>query len=221
MLSRAGDLLAVPGAGYALALPALVLAVCLDYGNNPHNAGWTHYVYLWLTFAGFVVASHEGLQAGIERVRWLSLALGLVSIGASLFLLTLEAGPAFGTWQNALGWGCRALGSWCLVLAILGFGRRHLNFASARLKYANEAVLPFYILHQTVLLAVGYFVVEWTMPALLKWGIILLVSFPIVMLLYEFLVRRYNVMRFLFGMKSLPKAPTAQPAGTPRVLPSA
>jgi hypothetical protein len=136
-------------------------------------------------------------------------------------LLTLEAGPAFGTWRNALGWGCRALGSWCLVVAILGFARRHLNFGTARLNYANEAVLPFYILHQTVLLGVGYFVVQWAIPDLLKWGIILLVSFSIIMLLYEFLVRRFDVMRFLFGMKPRRKAPAARPTGAPRTLPSA
>ena len=221
VLTRAGDLLALPGAAYALALPTLLLAVLLDYNNNPHNAGWTFYVYLWLTFAGFLVASHEGLQASVERLRWLSLPAGLVLVGVGVFLLTLEAGPAFGTWRNALGWGSRALGSWFLVLAILGFARRHLNFATARLKYANEAVLPFYILHQTVLLGVGYFVVQRAIPDLLKWAIILIISFPIIMVLYEFLVRRFNVVRFLFGMKPLPKAPAAQPGEAPRVLPSA
>ena len=96
-----------------------------------------------------------------------------------------------------------------------------MNFATARLKYANEAVLPFYILHQTVLLCVGYFVVQWAIPDLLKWAIILLVSFPIIMLLYEFLVRRFNLMRFLFGMKPLPKAPAAESTEAPGVLPPA
>jgi hypothetical protein len=69
------------------------------------------------------------------------------------------------------------------------------------LKYANEAVLPFYILHQTVLLLIGYFVVQWAIPDLAKWAIIFVSSFIAIMAIYEFLVRRYNVMRFLFGMK--------------------
>jgi peptidoglycan/LPS O-acetylase OafA/YrhL len=203
-----------------------VLAVILDYHTNPNNAGWTYYVYLWITFAGFLVASHDGVQAGIERLRWLSLPVGLVLVGASVFLLTLEAGPAFGTWRNALGWGCRALGSWYSVLAILGFVRKHLDFSTPFLNYANEAVLPFYILHQTVLLCVGYFVVQWAIPDLLKWAVILIVSFPIIIVLYEFLVRRFNPMRFLFGMKLLSKAPAAQlqeaaPTSHPGTLPSA
>lgn len=214
LLAKVGNLLAGPGAVYALALPVVVLAVLFDYDGNPHNAGWTFYVYLWLTLAGFLVVSHGGLQAGIERLRWLSLPVGLVLVIAAVLLHGLEAGPAFGTWRNALGWAARALGSWCCVLAILGFGRKHLNYGTPFLKYANGAVLPFYILHQTVLLCVGYVVVQWAIPDLLKWVIILVASFPIIMILYEFLVRRFNLMRFLFGMKLRPKAPVVLPRET-------
>jgi glucans biosynthesis protein C len=71
-------------------------------------------------------------------------------------------------------------------------------------------VLPFYILHQTVLLCVGYFVVQWVILDLLKWAMILAVSFVLIMILYEFLVRRFNVLRFLFGMKTRPRARAAQ-----------
>ena len=210
-LSKLGGFFVLPGAAYALALPAIVLAMLLNYESTAHNAGWTFVVYLWLTLAGFLVVSHDRLQASIQRLRWLSLPIGLVLVGASLFLLSLEVGLAFGTWRYALGWGTRALGSWCCVLAMLGFGRKHLNISTPFLTYANEAVLPFYILHQTVLLGVGFFVVQWAIPGLLKWAIILLVSFPIIMLLYEFLVRRLNVLRILFGMKPKIKQPVTKP----------
>jgi hypothetical protein len=95
-------------------------------------------------------------------------------------------------------WGFWA---WCWVLAILGFSIKYLNFNGPVLSYANEAVLPFYILHQPVLLSVGYFVVQWTIPAAAKFIIIDLISFVIIMTLYEFVVHRVNVLRFLFGMK--------------------
>ena len=67
------------------------------------------------------------------------------------------------------------------------------------MRYANEAALPFYILHQTVIVGLGYFVVQWGIPDLLKWMIILTASFAISIGLYEFAVRRYNPMRFLLG----------------------
>jgi glucan biosynthesis protein C len=215
-LSKLGDLLSLPGAVYGLALPAILLVVLFDYDSPViyNAAGWSILVYLWLTLAGFLIVSDERLQVSFERLRWLSLPLGLVLAGSQFFLLTLQQYPAFGTWHNALGWGVRALGSWCFVLAILGFGRKYLNFNTPALKYSNEAVLPFYILHQTVLLCVGYFIVQWAIPDLLKWGIILVASFAIIMALYEFLVRRYNPMRFLFGMKLRPKGPLVLPQET-------
>jgi hypothetical protein len=214
VLSKLGALLSLPGAVYALALPAILLVVLFD-NESPviyGNAGWSILVYLWLTLAGFLVVSDERLQASSERLRWLSLPLGLFLAGSQFFLLTIDQYPAFGTWRNATGWAVRALGSWCCVLAALGFGRRYLDFNTRALRYANEAVLPFYILHQTVLQGVGYFVVPWNIPALAKWAIILLVSFPIIMFLYEFLVRRFNFMRFLFGMKLRPKASAELPS---------
>jgi glucans biosynthesis protein C len=211
VLSKLGALLALPGAVYALALPAILLAVLFDYQSvDLKNAGWIFIVYLWLTLAGFLVVSDDRLQASIQRLRWFSLPIGLVLVGCSIFLLTLEAGPPFGTWGYALGWGSRALGSWCCVLAAMGFGMRHLNFSNAFVRYGNEAVLPFYVLHQTVLLTVGYFVVQWPIPDLLKWLIILVTSFTVIMVIYEFLIRRFNVMRFLFGMKPLRKQPAVR-----------
>jgi peptidoglycan/LPS O-acetylase OafA/YrhL len=101
--------------------------------------------------------------------------------------------------------------AWCWLLAIFGFGMKHLNFSTPFLKYANEAVLPFYILHQTVIVGLGYFVVQWAIPDWPKFLLILSTSFLIVMALYEFLVRRFNLLRFLFGMKLLQKTPAEQP----------
>ncbi len=69
------------------------------------------------------------------------------------------------------------------------------------LKYAGEAVMGFYILHQTVLLAIGYFVVRWAVPDLAKWTVIAAGSFAVILVLYEFVVRRANILRFLCGMK--------------------
>jgi len=51
------------------------------------------------------------------------------------------------------------------------------------------------------LICVGYFIVQWPIPDALKWAVILLISYAVIMGLYEYLIRRINVLRFLFGMK--------------------
>jgi len=207
-LSKLGDLLALPGAVYALALPAILLSLVCDPGRplTEFYGGWPLFIYLWLTLAGFLVASDDRLQATAQRLRWPSLLVALVLVGLVIFLVGLGELPAFGSLRLGLAFGLRGLSSWCFVVAILGFGRKHLNLSTPSLTYANEAVLPFYILHQTVILSVGYFVVQWAIPDLQKWVIVVPVSFAIIMVLYEFLVRRFNVMRVLFGMKPLKRA---------------
>ena len=69
------------------------------------------------------------------------------------------------------------------------------------LSYSNEAVLPFYIFHQTVILCVGWFVIRWNMGMLPKFLIIAVISFALTGGLYEGLVRHFNWVRFLFGMR--------------------
>jgi peptidoglycan/LPS O-acetylase OafA/YrhL len=216
VLAWLGTSLSLPGAVYLLALP--VIAGMMDNEDNPFllwwEAGWPRLVYLWLIFCGFLVGSSTRLQERVQRLRWLSLALALVTmVGAAGIALSGES-LAYGTVSRMIVVGLRALSAWCWVLAFLGLGRAYLTRSTPFLSYANEAVLPFYILHQTVLLCVGYFVVQWAIPGLLKWVLILILSFSIIMVLYEFLVRRYDVMRFLFGMKPLPRAPVIQAQDT-------
>jgi hypothetical protein len=91
---------------------------------------------------------------------------------------------------------------WSWLIAICGFASRHLRFTSDFLRYANEAVLPFYILHQTIILTVGYYVIRLNAPLWLEYLVIATISFAAIMALYEFLIKRLNILRVLFGMRA-------------------
>ncbi len=106
---------------------------------------------------------------------------------------------AISDWLNAL---LSMFSAWCLVLAILGFGMRYLAFDRPALRYANEGVMPFYILHQTVLLGVGYFIMSWQIHDVLKWAIVFVGSFIIIMALCSGLILKFEPLRFLFGAKT-------------------
>ena len=62
-------------------------------------------------------------------------------------------------------------------------------------------VLPFCLFHQTIILCVGWFVIRWGLGILPKYLIVVVVSFPLILLLYALLVRPFNPIRFLFGMR--------------------
>ncbi|MFC1886458.1 hypothetical protein ACFLZM_05320 [Thermodesulfobacteriota bacterium] len=95
----------------------------------------------------------------------------------------------------------RSLIAWCWVVSIVGFGRRYLNFNNWFLKYANEAVLPFYMLHQTVILIIGFFIIQLRIGIGWQFVTIATTSFVTIMAIYELVVRRTYILRFFFGMR--------------------
>jgi glucan biosynthesis protein C len=201
-----GDVFSWPGVVYLLAIPVVWLSI----GINPRSdlgdrnwGGWSLLGYIPFFLYGFLIISHEGLQQTIQRWRWISLGLALAAT-ASMIYTGLHYGKSpFGTRGYNLFNGTFGLNAWLWVLVALGFDFKYLKFNRPFLKYANEAVLPFYVLHQTVLLCVGYFITHWQIADPLKFIVISISSFSFIMITYEFLIRRNNVLRFLFGMKSL------------------
>jgi hypothetical protein len=99
-----------------------------------------------------------------------------------------------------------ALNGWCWVTAILGYGRKYLSFNHRLLSVSNELVLPFYVLHQAVIVAVAFYVVGLDLIAVEKYLLIVVASLPIILAaLYP--ISKINVLRFLFGMRTLRKIP--------------
>jgi glucans biosynthesis protein C len=90
---------------------------------------------------------------------------------------------------------------WLLIVSLLGFARRNLNFTNAFLHYTTPAVYPFYILHQTIIVATGYYVVQWSLPITLKLIVLIILCFGTVYILYEFLIKRFMLTRLLYGLK--------------------
>jgi glucans biosynthesis protein C len=90
---------------------------------------------------------------------------------------------------------------WCTVLAICGFGKRYLDKSSPVLTYLNKAVYPYYIIHQTVIVILGYYVVQWNLPLLPKFIILTALSIALILSLYHFIIRKTRLTRFLFGVK--------------------
>jgi len=209
-LCKTTQLLSAPALVYALALPVMFSVATLDpntFLGSRGWAGWSLVAHGFFFLNGFVLASDEALQARVEQQRWLSLMLGAIIVVALTIMMARAGRFRFGTARDPLFFALFALNAWCWILAIWGFGRRHLNAATPLLLYANEAVLPFYILHQTILLVVGYFVVQMSIADPLKWAVISSTSLALILLTYHFVIRPNNVLRVLFGMRILPRKP--------------
>jgi hypothetical protein len=205
ILNRITSLIAIPGLIYLwfvlplLIMKALIPQAVLDVGSG----GWGFLYYIWFLISGFLIVSSDRLQRNIKNQRWISLLLGVVLMSALLYQLFSSSRVVFQTWIS--DWIYTLLSffsAWCWLFAILGFGMRYLAFDRPVLRYTNEGVLPFFILHQTVLLGIGYFIMTWEIPDVLKWAIVFTSSFIIIMAFYTLLIRKFELFRFLFGMKT-------------------
>jgi len=205
--ARFAGFLCRPGAVYLLAAPLVAVEVLLP-GAVP-VLGWTeggwllgsHWVFLVL---GFLMISDPRLRPAVRGQRWLSLvAASVTTVPLVLLVPQLEAmSPTGYAWFIAL----RTLNGWLWLMAILGFAH-HLNRPARILGYLGPAVLPFYILHQPLIVAVGYLIRTWSGPIPLAWAAVALSVLAASLLIYEFGIRRFALLGLLFGTR-----PTRSPA---------
>ena len=128
-----------------------------------------------------------------------AIALASVFIGVRL-LVQAEwigerwDGPAYAIASGAFGWAA--------ILAIAGMAGQHLRGPSPALAYLHAAILPVYLLHQTVLIVLAVALFPAQLPLWLEACLIAMGTLGISLALYELLVRRWSPLRFLFGLKA-------------------
>ena len=181
---------------------------------------WADLLWYAIFFViGYMMAADKRFTVSVRRHGWICLVLWIVGFaGAGLLVLVFGYNPYPGKEPFSLvyvlfqiTW---SITSWSAVVFVLNIGARYLNTNHKFLAYGNEAVLPFYLFHQTIILCVGWYVIRWDMGILFKLLIIAVVSFLLIMILYELFVRRFNIVRFFFGMR-----PKKKPPATPITLP--
>jgi hypothetical protein len=191
-----------PAAIFLLAIPVAIMELLINLQpqgiGRRDFGGWSLLTYLVFFILGYIVEANDVFQLQIKKQRFIALVLGLFTTTGGFFLLTS------GYSDRAIFFALlRAFNSWFWLTAILGFGFTYLNFTNGLLKYANEAVLPFYILHQTVIVMLGFYMAGWALPVLVKYLILSIAAFSVIVLIYDVGIRRAGAVRFLFGMKPL------------------
>ena len=164
--------------------------------------GWSPLTYLLGFFLfGYLLALNPQALGSFERNRGRTLLLGLCT---TLMYLILALGYGSSTYSIPFSF-LRVLTVWLWLATLLGFAKRYLNGNTPLLAWANQGVLPFYILHVPVLVIVAFFLVPWNIPVLAKCLLITLVSFAIIIGVYQGVIRPLPALRFIFGMKASEK----------------
>ena len=195
---------------YLIMLPGIIWYALMTV-KYPETNDLVHdgcYFFYWLFFllAGFICTTQPKLMESLERNRRFALTIGFLS-----FLLL-----DYIRWNNFDPWNLhsknsfyifmflalRPLVAWGWVLALVGYGKKYLNRKHKVLNYLNEAVYPFYILHQTVIVVLVYYIVQVRNESILsKYIYTIGMTLFVTVGIYHLLIRPYAVTRFLLGMK--------------------
>ncbi|MGD8997990.1 MAG: acyltransferase family protein [Anaerolineae bacterium] len=211
-----------------LALPLIVGQIALGWRfPETHNlvSDWMwHWQLLSAFVLGYILYSDARFEAAIARDWPLALVLALASSAGMLLLFGSGRGYAFDLVFGfgsprllrltryqllyALGSTLFRLNTWTFLILVLGLAQKYLRASSRFLMYASRASGTVYLLHQTVIILVAFYVVQWRIAILPKFLIILTVSLAITMALYE-IIRRWSVTRFMFGLKGGGRRPAS------------
>jgi len=155
--------------------------------------------YCTLFFCGFLLMTlKDALWENVKKNRRLYL---ITAIATFTLLMLLWYSTGNFSAKGELSDTVQAINSWAWILALIGYAATYLNKPNSKLSYANEAVYPFYILHQTVIIVLGYYLKNVDMCLFAKFSIMVIGTFGITWLIYEFGIRRFAWIRPLFGMK--------------------
>jgi glucans biosynthesis protein C len=207
MIIKVSNFLKQPGAIFLLTLPL----AWLEIGLHPMGlgirvaGGWNFFIYLVLLLYGYFLVADQRIDQAIRKQGWVALAIAILTTP----LVVNEVAPllfsrsAFDTSNYAWLMLIRVINLWCWLIALISFGMRYLSFSNQFLKYANQASLPFYILHQPILLIVAFYILKWNVGFLLQISTLVMGAFIAIVLCYEVLIRRINLLCFLFGVRSM------------------
>lgn len=204
-----------------LALPILLLAAARillfpAFGETHAvvDDPYAHLVYGFAFFFGVGLARSQPVWSAMAK-SWKPAAV--MAAGGYLVVATValafpgEAEPSEGA--VLLARLARAVQGWGAVVALIALARLHLHRDGPARRYLTEAIFPYYIAHQTIIILAGHWLKPLGLGAAAEFAIILPLTILGCAATYE-LGRRVAILRPLLGLAPKPKAD--QPARAAR-----
>ena len=164
---------------------------------------WASISYFMIYFiSGFILLSNKNIPINIEINKRNYL---LQAIGFTVLLFSLK-GNLPSNYLGTITWEILEIGvAWSTGIAVIGYGKKYLNFNNRLRKVANEAIYPFYLLHQPIIVVLGYYIVQLEISSFNKFALLTTSSLILIIIIYWYFIRRFNITRILFGMKPIKK----------------
>lgn len=184
-------------------LPIFIIQINWSMEQVRYPLGFTFMVY------GYLIGWQPNFwQRVSNNICWLICSFAIAYISFIFFynqvwLVELSAPDSHESWLLMLGMFIYSLLRILGVLALFAIAHKMLNKKSKQLSYLNEAVYPFYILHQSFIVVIGYNLSRLSLSATIE--AISLISATIVCCFVSFeIIKRINILRPCFGLPMQP-----------------
>ncbi|MEN7551890.1 acyltransferase family protein [Rapidithrix thailandica] len=193
---------------FVLVLPMIICRILLKPIFQEYTDWADFFVYIWPFLYGFIFMTDPDFIEIVKKRMFLLLSVGIVS--SSIFIYAGSLGdrmvkaylyPDF-TWFHVGISICAMFIAISWILFFLGLFAKLMNFKHSILIPANSSILPIYVLHQSLIIVFGYYIVGLPLSMFAKFLIISLTAIPVSILLYK-VIQTNNLTRFLFGLKPL------------------
>ena len=162
---------------------------------------WANFsVYLSFFLFGYFAGLERNLLEAAERNRFSALTIGLLAFVARLAVYRLFAVHNGYNTANMGAQALRGVAAYCIVVAVMGFGRRLLNRENKALGLARDLSFPLYLLHFVPVSVAILLLLHSGLPVWARWGIAVTASWASVSL-FTAVARFVPLVRDFFGIR--------------------
>ena len=154
---------------------------------------------LMFLFGYLLISVKDVFWKSLANIKKPALVLGIICFPLLVLRYTVIPDNTLVHFVEGL---VKVVNLWSWILVLFAYGAQYLNQQSAWLAYCNRAVYPFYILHQTITIIIGYFLMDLNWNLSFKFLLLTLGTFAGSALIYELLIRRIKLLWPVFGLKA-------------------
>lgn len=178
----------------------IVIAITIMTEIVPSIGGKGLILNLLMFLLGYVTYSDSDYIIAISKYRriFAVMSVCVIILGFGYFISIRDF--QLGVIRNLIEIILKCLMIVTVIITILGYGIKYLNRENKVLVYLNKACFPVYIMHQTILLVLAFFILPLMLPAWLSILTVIVSSILITFTLYE-IIKRTKYIGILIGMK--------------------
>lgn len=204
----------------SLFLVTLILITCFNYflksefpkTNALVDDWYNHSIYFSIFALGYLLPKLKNAWEGMIQFRRKFLVGALIGYACTLILhndrLTnflydngINAAEVGSHLEIIIAiWVIISANVICWLFALVGYAGKYLTRSNRFLRYMNEAVLPWYILHQTLIVIFAMWLAKYSLGPFVEPLLLIALTFTGCFVGYE-IIKRNKITRFMFGMK--------------------